>query len=281
MTVILAENSYGKSRVRLLKVRRDGARHTVHEWEVAIRFEGDFEAAHRDGDNALILPTDTMKNTVYAKAADTAATTPEAFGLELAGFFLDRNEVVSRVGVDIVETPWTRWPDGKGKPHDHAFVAGGTERRLASVDMDRMGVHVMGGLADLLVMKTARSAFFGYPRDPYTTLPETRDRIFRTVIAAEWSWAGGGAAFERFEAARRLLLDTFAAHDSRSVQETLYAMGEAVLDGVTEIDDIRLSLPNQHCLPIDMARFGMENRNEIFVVTEEPHGLIEATLRRD
>jgi urate oxidase len=220
-----------------------------------------------------------MKNTVYARAADTTATAPEAFGLELARFFLERNAVADRVGIDIVETPWTRWPDAAGRPHDHAFVAGGAERRLASVAMDRDGVQVIGGLADLLVMKTAQSAFFGYPRDEYTTLPETKDRIFRTVIAAEWTWSSGGAAFDRFAAIRTLLIDTFAAHDSRSVQETLFAMGEAALAGVAEIDEIRLSL-HQHCLPFDLARFGLENRNEIFVVTEEPHGLIEATIRR-
>jgi urate oxidase len=279
MSVILAENNYGKSRVRLLKVRKDGARHTVHEWEAAIRFHGDFEAAHRAGDNALVLPTDTMKNTVYARAADTAATTPEAFGLELARWFLDRNPVVDRVGIDIVETPWTRWPDGGGRGHDHAFVSGGAERRLASVDMDRDGVAVTGGLADLLVMKTTRSSFFGYPKDAYTTLPETHDRVFRTVIAAEWAWESGDAV-DQFAAVRAALVDTFAAHDSRSVQETLFAMGEAALGAAPGIDSIRLSLPNQHCLPVDMTKFGMENLNEIFVVTEEPHGLIEATIRR-
>ena len=280
MSVILNQNQYGKSRIRLLKVRRTGARHEVFEWMVAIRFEGDFESAHRTGDNSAILPTDTMKNTVYARAAESAARTPEAFGLELARHFQGGNPQASRIEIDVVETPWQRFSDVGGAPHDHAFVCIGPERRLATIGLDRDAAGVWGGLDGLLVMKTTRSAFSGFLRDAYTTLADTDDRIFRTVISAHWSWDAGLKDFEKFTAARRLLVDTFAAHDSRSVQATALAMGQAVLDGIPEIREIRLSLPNQHCLPVDVARFGLENRNEIFAVTEEPHGLITATIGR-
>ncbi|TPW11248.1 MAG: urate oxidase, partial [bacterium] len=161
-----------------------------------------------------------------------------------------------------------------------AFVRGGSERRQASITLDRQAVAVTGGLDGLLVMKTAHSAFSGFLRDAWTTLADTDDRIFRTVISARWSWEPGTTDFGPFEAARRHLLEVFAAHDSRSVQETLMAMGEAVLSGVSAISEIRLSLPNQHCLPVNLAPFGLPNRNEIFIVTEEPHGLIEATIGR-
>jgi urate oxidase len=281
MSVRIECTNYGKSMVRLLKVRRNPGRHEVHEWTVAVRFDGPYEAAHRKGDNADVLPTDTMKNTVYAKAADTAAATPESFALELARFFHSRSTVASSVEIAVSERTWTRMTPG-GAPHEHAFVAAGGDTREARVRVDAGGASLEGGLENLLVMKTTKSAFAGFPRDEFTTLPETHDRILRTIVCARWRWAGeDAAAADRFGEVRRLLLDTFADHDSRSVQETLFAMGRAVLDGVPEVLDIRLSLPNRHCLPMDLTRFGLENRNCIFVVTDEPFGLIEATLTRD
>lgn len=281
MSVRLACSNYGKSRVRLLKVRRHPGRHEVHEWSLDIRFDGEYEAAHRSGDNGDVLPTDTMKNTVYAKAADTTATTPEAFALELARFFLSRSTKASSIEIAVSERPWSRMSPG-GTPHEHAFTAGAGDTREARVRVSRDGTMIEGGIEGLLVMKTTKSAFAGFPRDEFTTLPETHDRILRTIVCARWRWGGDDAtAAGRFDDVRRLLLDTFADHDSRSVQETLFAMGRAVLEGVPEVVDIRLSLPNRHCLPMDLARFGLENRNCIFVVTDEPYGLIEATLTRD
>jgi urate oxidase len=222
-----------------------------------------------------------MKNTVYARAAETEALTPEAFGVELARFFLDRNPQVTRVDLDLLEQPWQRLAPG-GIEHDHAFVAAGGGARAARIQADRGTCLALGGLTDLLVMKTTRSAFAGFPRDEYTTLPETTDRIFRTIVSAEWRWKGlDPATFDRFERVRQILLDTFAGHDSLSVQQTLHAMGKAVLEQVDGVDEIRLSLPNRHCLAFDLTRFGLKNRNEIFVVTDEPYGLIEATLSRD
>lgn len=280
MSVRLECSNYGKSMVRLLRVRRTPGRHDVHEWTVAVRFEGGYEAAHRTGDNCDVLPTDTMKNTVYAKAAETRATTPEAFGLELARFFVSRSTTASCVEISVSERPWARMAPG-GAAHEHAFAAGSGDTREARIRVSKGEVVLEGGIEGLLVMKTTKSAFAGFPRDEFTTLPETNDRILRTIVCARWHWTGNESAPERFDDVRRLLLDTFADHDSRSVQETLFAMGQAVLEGVPEVADIRLSMPNRHCLPIDMTRFGLENRNDIFVVTDEPYGLIEATLRRD
>jgi urate oxidase len=79
---------------------------------------------------------------------------------------------------------------------------------------------------------------------------------------------------------RQALLDTFSIHDSQSVQHTLYAMAEAVLSAYEEIAEITLTMPNRHHLLVDLSSFKLENRNEIFVATEEPHGVIEATITR-
>jgi urate oxidase len=143
------------------------------------------------------------------------------------------------------------------------------------------GERVEAGLADLDVLKTTGSAFAGFPRDAYTTLAETGDRILATAIEARWTYTGAAHDWEAsWAAARRLLCEVFAEHDSRSVQHTLYAMGERVLAGLPAVEEIHLRLPNRHHLLADLAPFGLDNPNLVFVATSEPYGLIEATLRR-
>jgi len=275
---MLVEDRYGKERVRLLRVTRHAGRHDLVELTVGIRFEGDFRAAHEDGDNRNVLPTDTMKNAVYALAHGAAPEPVEAFGLRLARHFLDGNPQVSRVRVELTEHPWARIEVG-GKPHRHAFVRAGAELRTAEVTATRSSVEVASGLRSLLVLKTSGSAFAGFRKDRLTTLSETTDRVLTTSIDACWTWsADPGPSWSEV---RRTLLETFAAHESRSVQHTLHAMGEAVLARFPGVARIRLSLPNRHCLLVDLARFGLENRGEVFVPTDEPHGLIEATLARE
>jgi urate oxidase len=281
MSVILAHNNYGKSRVRMVKVARRGERHDLQELTVNVAFEGDFAAAHIDGDNSLVLPTDTMKNTVYALAAQSPEIEEiEAFALRLTDHFLTNHPQVSRVTVEIAEARWERIAVG-GRPHRHAFTKGGDEKRTARVAATREGATVEAGIEDLVVLKTTGSGFAGYVKDQFTTLKETADRIFATAVKAGWLYAQTEAASGVvWRGVRQLILETFAEHDSRSVQQTLYAVGEAVLESYDEIAEIALSLPNKHCLPVDLTPFGMENRNEIFVPTDEPHGLIEARLRR-
>jgi len=279
MPVTLAENSYGKQAVRLVTVRRRPDRHELQDVTVAIRFEGDFAAAYTDGDNQGVFPTDTMKNTVYALAAEHPFDDIEDFGLALADHFLSQSPRASSVRIELTEHLWEPIEAG-GAVHPHAFRQAGSERRTAEVTRDRQGVRVLAGLADLVVMKTAKSAFEGFPRDRYTTLPETADRILATAVRATWRYSRPHVAFGRlWHEVRRVLLETFAEHDSRSVQHTLYAMGEAVLETL-DVEEIHLAMPNRHHIPVDLRPFGMENRNEIFVATPEPYGLIEGTVRR-
>jgi urate oxidase len=281
MSVILAHNNYGKSRVRMVKVARRGERHDLQELTVNVAFEGDFAAAHTDGDNSLVLPTDTMKNTVYALAAQSPQLEEiEGLALRLSDHFLKNNAQVSRVTVEIAEARWERIAVG-GRPHRHAFTKSGDEKRTARVAATREGATVEAGVEDLVLLKTSGSGFVGYIKDEFTTLKETTDRIFATAVRAEWLYARPEAASGVvWRGVRQLILETFAEHDSRSVQQTLYAMGEAVLESYDDVAEISLSLPNKHCLPVDLAPFGLESRNEIFVPTDEPHGLIEARLKR-
>ena len=282
MTVILASNSYGKSAVRLLKVVRDGAHHDIRELAVDIALAGAFDAAHTAGDNSMVLPTDTMKNTVYAKARELPLGEPEDFGLALATHFLDASAMASSAHVTITEHGWRRLVVDN-VPHDHAFERASNEVRTASVSLSRGGTaDIVAGIEELLILKSGRSAFAGYPRDRYTTLRETDDRILATSMSTHWRYAPGATAFGRlFDTVRRALLETFARHDSKSVQHTLYAMGEAAMDRCDAVEEISITMPNKHHLLADLSALGLENANEIFVPTSEPYGLIEATLKRD
>jgi urate oxidase len=276
----LSKTSYGKSRIRLVQVSRRGDRHELRDLTVAVAFEGDYDTSYTDGDNRDVLPTDTMKNTVYALAARDGAGEPESFGILLGRHFIGRNPKLNSVTIDLVDHGWSHLADGP-REHGQAFVRRGPDARTARVVTDRKGAAVTAGIADLVIMKTSRSAFAGYPKDEFTTLPETHDRLFATALTTSWTYRDTDIEYGAvFRAVRSALLDAFARHDSLSVQHTLYAMGQVVLDTIDTVHTITLEMPNRHHLPIDLTRFGMENRNEIFVATEEPHGLIRATLSR-
>ena len=277
----LAENRYGKSRVRLMKVTRSREGNSLHEWAVQVLLAGDFDTAHYDGDNSKILPTDTMKNTVYSVARNSSATSMEDYAKDLIDFLLGRNPQVSSVSVAIESTMWKRLTID-GKPHPTSFMRGSGELQTTAVSRAQAGeFRISSGFRSLVVMKTADSGFEGYITDDLTTLKPTDDRLFCTAVTAEWRYSGTVADYDATRAAlREAMLKTFAEHKSKSVQETLYAMGRSALVRVAEADQIDLVMPNKHCLLVDLARFGQDNPNEIFVPTDEPAGHIEARVRR-
>jgi urate oxidase len=281
MGIRIGRNNYGKSRVRLLRVVRGPHGNDIHEITVAIRFEGDFETVHTQGDNSKVLPTDTMKNTVYALAQREPVGTAELFAGRLIKHFLDTCPEVTRAEVDVREDLWARI-DSRGNPHTTAFVRAGEEKRTASLSGTREGTKIWAGLENLIVMKTAQSAFEGFRKDRFTTLREDRNRILATSIKADWLYNDGEIDFNKvWDGVRRTLIENFAGHDSLSLQHTLYAMGEGVLSSFDQIREIRLSLPNKHYNYVNLSHFDLENKSEVFLPTDEPHGLIEATVERD
>jgi urate oxidase len=279
--VVLAENLYGKSRVRLLHVKRHPEQHDLREWTLDVLLEGDFESCFVDGDNSKILPTDTMKNTIYSLARCSAALCIEDFALELVAHFLNRNPQVTRVHANISEKAWQHLPV-EGKPHPTTFVQSGGELQTTKVGRNRNGeVNVISGLDNIVILKTAGSEFVGFLKDSLTTLPEATDRLLGTSLSTRWTYGPSIRSFQSSRSRiREILVGVFANHSSKSVQHTLYAMGEAALEQVSEIEEIQLSMPNKHCLLVDLSRFGQDNPNEIFQPIDEPHGFIEARLRR-
>ena len=276
----LTSHQYGKSRVRVMKILRDGATHTVKEIDVAVRLRGDFESSYTSGDNSKVVATDTMKNTVNALAHEHLGLETERFAITLAKHFISKYPQVTRAIVDISERVWQ--PMGSaGKPHPHSFSNQQNARPLTRANATAGNCTLQSGIADLLILKSTGSGFAGFPRDEYTTLPETSDRIMATSLEATWDWSEASSDFRAANASiLAALLTPFAENFSPSVQTTLFQMGEHALAACPQIYQVHLSAPNKHCLLVDLAPFGIANRNVLFVPTDEPHGQIEATVAR-
>ncbi|MEO0438748.1 MAG: factor-independent urate hydroxylase [Pseudomonadota bacterium] len=285
MEAHIASQSYGKSKVRLTKVVPSGAAqdwHDVYEFAVDILLYGDFEASYTDGDNSKVVATDSQKNTVYVLACESEFDSPEAFALILANHFVGTYEQVSGAQVNIHQSLLNRI-DVDGQPHPHAFTGGTSEKRYACCDISEQGASLTGGIVGLQVLKSAGSAFVDFVEDRYRTLADTRKRIFATSIDAKWSFADGDSAEQAnssHDAVRKALVKTFAEHYSLAVQQTLYEMGGAALEATEAINRIDLSMPNQHRVPFDLTPFGLENKAEIFVTTDEPAGQINGSIVR-
>jgi urate oxidase len=264
-----------------MKVTRHDHGHDLREWSVQVLLKGDFQSAHLDGDNSRILPTDTMKNTVYSIARESKAVSMEEYAKELCDYLLVQNPQVSSASIQIEGALWKRITVD-GTPHPSAFMHGSAELQTTSVERcQEEEFRILSGLDNLVVLKTANSGFEGFIKDRLTTLQETNDRLFGTAITAQWHYLPTNLAYEEVRRLiREQLIRTFAIHDSKSVQQTLYAMAESALSAVAEIDEIKITMPNKHCLLVDLSRFAQDNPNEIFVPTDEPHGFIEASVRR-
>jgi urate oxidase len=278
--IVLGANQYGKAEVRVVKVTRDTARHEIDDLNVTSQLRGDFAAAHLAGDNAHVVPTDTQKNTIFAFARDGIGS-PEAFLLRLADHFTSSFDWVSGGRWEAERFVWHRIL-AHGEPHDHSFVRSGQEVRTALVVADGADRHVIGGLKELTVLKTTQSGFEGYPKDRYTTLPETRDRILATDVSARWRYRASGLDYNAtYDSVRALLLEAFTEDYSAALQTTLFDMGRRVLERHDEIAEIRLSMPNKHHFVVDLSPFGLDNPNEVFYAADRPYGLIEAAVVRE
>jgi len=277
----LGENRYGKSRVRLSRIVRKAERHEFSEWTVQVLLYGDFETSFTEADNSKVLPTDTMKNTVYYVARGSQAAAIEEFAMELGDYLLDNHAQIGKVSVEVEEKSWQPLTfDGVAEAT--TFKLGGPELQTVAALRTRGGPWgITSGVDGLTILKTAQSAFTGYVQDKLTTLKPATDRILGTRATAKWEHATSATDFGCVRSrVVPALLKTFAAHDSKSVQHTLFDMGKAALDAAPEIVSIHLAMPNLHHLLADLCAFGLDNPNLVFVPIDEPHGTIEATIER-
>jgi urate oxidase len=274
----LGANSYGKSAIRLVKVDRHATPHRVRDLTIAIKLTGAFAASYRNGDNGTVIATDTMKNTAYALAGEHLTGAIEDFGMALGRHFVAAEPEVETATVSIEEHTWR--PIGEAPD---AFTRDGSETRTAGVTVRRDGATVTAGIDGLTVMKTTRSSFAGFPRDRFTALAETDDRIMATRVSTTWTYAEDvDIDFDRaHEAIRSTFLAVFADHESPSVQASIWIIGNAILERHPEVDAIDMTMPNLHHWTVDLSPFGIANDREVYVSTSEPYGLIQATVRRD
>jgi urate oxidase len=277
----LGSNRYGKSRVRLSRITRLADRHEFNEWIVHIMLYGDFESSYPEADNSKVLPTDTMKNTVYFVARNSNARSIEAYAMELGDYFLDNQAQVTKVNIRVEEKAWQRLAAG-GAPEATTFKMAGPEVQTVDATREKGGAwQITSGVSGLTILKTTKSAFTGYIVDKLTTLKPATDRILGTCATIDWDYAAAAPDYADVRArVLAALLKTFAGHNSMSVQHTLYDMGEAALAAAPEIARIHLSMPNLHHLLADLSPFKLDNPNRIFVPIDEPHGTIEATIER-
>jgi urate oxidase len=275
VAIVLGPNRYGKAETRLVRVNRDGDTHSIVDLNVSIALSGDLDATHRTGDNSGVLPTDTMKNTVFAFAKEHGVGEPEEFGLLLGRHFVATQPQIQAAKVSIESFGWERLGP-------HSFQRKGDYTRTAVINVDGSSAQVVSGLAGLVVMNSTDSEFHGYPRDRYTTLPETTDRILATAVDARWRHISDKSEWgTSFLGAKDALLNAFVNNYSYSLQQTLMAMGKRVLETRPEIAEIRLALPNKHHYLVDLSPFDLDNKNEVFIAGDRPYGLIEGAVVRD
>jgi urate oxidase len=281
MAIRLSDNQYGKAEIRLVRVNRTAARHEIKDINVSTSLRGAFDDAHTIGDNRDVLATDTQKNTVNGFAQQFGVDQIEEFALRVGRHFIASSPAVEGAKVTIEEYTWERIVVD-GAEHDHAFTRVDSGTRTTIVTLDGPDAYVVSGVSDLVVLKTTGSEFSGFPRDQYTTLAETTDRVLATAVTARWRYSGVDVDWnESFADIKRVLLESFASKHSLALQQTLYLMGEQVLLAHPEVAEIKLSMPNKHHFLLDLSAFGQPNNGEVYHADDRPYGLIEGTVIRD
>ena len=276
----LIKNKYGKGRVRVLRIHRDGDKHEVSQLNVKVMVEGDFARAYTDADNSTSVSTDTIKNVVNVVARENTGLCTEEFCQVLAKKYLDTYLQVTSVAVTVHETKWIRLSFG-GKPHPHSFVLDSNGKPSVEVTATREASTIASGIDGFTFMKSTQSGWENYVRDRYTTIPPTHDRMCATSMVASWKWSAKPSNYPATNGKiLATLLEVFGTTCSASVQDSLYRMGEAALAAVPEISEISMACPNMHFVPMNLSAFGLDNNNDVFLPTDEPHGQIECTVGR-
>jgi urate oxidase len=281
MAIIMGDNQYGKAENRVVRIYRDSARHEIRDLNVSTALRGPFAPAHVEGDQSMLLPTDTQKNTAFAYAKEKGIGSIESYALTLARHFVHDIAPVEGARIEVEEYAWDR-AVVDGVEHDHTWTRRGPEVRTAAITVDATGEHVIGGIKDLVILKSTGSEFAGFLVDDYTTLEETHDRVMATSLVARWRFTSTDMDWEAtYSSIKSIIIREFATLQSLALQQTLFHIGKAVLEAHPSIAEIRMSAPNKHHFAVDLSPFGLENPGEVFIAADRPYGLIQATVTRD
>ncbi|QRV75047.1 uricase [Ceratobasidium sp. AG-Ba] len=296
---------YGKDKVRVFRIVRDGDKHSVVEYIVRALLEGDIATSYTQADNSVVVATDSIKNTCYVIAKTSPhVLSPELYALHLGTHFVTKYPHIHKAFIDVEQLKWTRI-DVEGTPHKHSFVRDGEEKIVVKVEVDatagkdNISATVGSGVKDLLVLKSSGSAFENFIRDEYTTLSEVDDRIFSTSIDLDYSvklpdepvtieGLGAIGEYAKFEELRKsvqkITLETFATDESASVQATMYKMSQKFIAENDTAIAISYRLPNKHYIPVPLDFIGLANSKpkdaEVFCPVDAPSGYITATVTR-
>ena len=281
MAIIMSDNQYGKAENRVVRIYRDEPRHEIRDLNVSTALRGPFAPAHIEGDQSMLLPTDTQKNTAFAYAKEKGVGSIEDYALALARHFVNDIEPTEGARIEVEEYAWERAVID-GTEHDHTWTRRGPEVRTAAVTVDATGEYVIGGIKDLVILKSTGSEFAGFLHDEYTTLEETHDRVMATSLVARWRFTSTDVDWEAaYVRVKATIIREFATLQSLALQQTLYYIGKAILEENDDIAEVRLTAPNKHHFVVDLSPFGLENPGEVFVAADRPYGLIQATVLRD
>lgn len=281
MAIVMGDNQYGKAENRVVRIYRDAPRHEIRDLNVSTSLRGPFEPAHLDGNQSNVLPTDTQKNTAFAYAKSHGVGSIEDYGLALARHFVADIAPVTGARIEIEEFAWDRAVID-GVEHDHAWTRRGPEIRTAAITVDASGEHVIGGIKELVLLKSTGSEFFGFLKDEYTTLEETHDRVMATSLTAHWRFSSTDVDWDAaYALVKAAVIREFATLQSLALQQTLWKIGTAILESVPEVAEVKMSAPNKHHFAVNLEPFGLTNPGEVFIAADRPYGLIQATVMRD
>ncbi|TFK34274.1 hypothetical protein BDQ12DRAFT_763714 [Crucibulum laeve] len=295
---------YGKDKVRVFRVVREGKWHHIVEYNVTALLEGDIATSYTEADNSVVVATDSIKNiTYYIAKISPYILNAEKFAIHLGTFFVSKYTHIHKAFITVEQLRWSRisvpGEQLAAEDHSHAFFRDGDDKRVVNVEIDAtaskstLTAHVSSGISDLLVLKSTGSAFTSFVRDEYTTLVEVDDRILSTSVDLTYKFAPlqieppkdekkldfvvpvkkGQEGYEGSvwdeevpSRARKATLETFAVDESASVQATLYKMAQRVIAENASIKDVTYKLPNKHYIPVDMKYLGVDNTTPLSVI---------------
>lgn len=266
---------YGKGDVIVYRLNR-GAGGSVFGANVLMLVYGDsFWPTYTTGDNTNLIATDSMKNFIQRETLNFTGADFEDYCRFLAGKFLETYSQVEGVQVSAAEIPYTSFSN-----ESQAFTPCGPERATARIELTREGIQeAASGLRGYRLLRLGGSAFHGFVRDQYTTLPEIHNRPLHMGLDLEWTYTTPDLAFSAGaipSAVRRIIREVFESFESGSIQQVIYQMGARILAEQPAIAEVHLEANNRTWDTVA----GQGETLGIYTDARPPYGCLGLRLRR-